>query len=72
MKLLENIKTKITKNENGENIPHVEIIEVILVHYNIVKIDYQQDSRVLYTFVPNKSFNQLIDISLKFYIFKNL
>ena len=37
MKLLENIKTKITKNENGENIPHVEIIEVILVHYNIVK-----------------------------------
>ena len=65
MKLLENTKTKITKNENGENIPHVEIIEVILVHYNIVKYDYQQDSRVLYTFVPNKSFNQLIDISLK-------
>ena len=65
MKLLENTKTKITKNENGENIPHVEIIEVILVHYNIVKNDYQQDSRVLYTFVPNKSFNQLIDISLK-------
>ena len=60
MKLLENTKTKIT-----ENIPHVEIIEVILVHYNIVKNDYQQDSRVLYTFVPNKSFNQLIDISLK-------
>ena len=65
MKLLENTKTKITKNENGENIPHVEIIEVILVHYNIVKNDYQQDSRVLYTFVPNKSFNQLIDILLK-------
>ena len=60
MKLLENTKTKIT-----ENIPHVEIIEVILVHYNIVKNDYQQDSRVLYTFVHNKSFNQLIDISLK-------
>ena len=60
MKLLENTKTKIT-----ENIPHVEIIEVILVHCNIVKNDYQQDSRVLYTFVPNKSFNQLIDISLK-------
>ena len=60
MKLLENNKTKIT-----ENIPHVEIIEVILVHYNIVKNDYQQDSRVLYTFVPNKSFNQLIGISLK-------
>ena len=65
MKLLENTKTKITKNENGENIPHVEIIEVILVHYNIVKNDYQQDSRVLYTFVPNKSFNQLTDILLK-------
>ena len=56
MKLLESTKIKITKGENGENAPYLEIAEVILVHCNIVNKDYQQDSRVLYTFVPNKSF----------------
>ena len=54
MKLLGSAKSKITKNENDQNIPHVEITEVVLMHCNIVNIDYQQDSRVLYTFVPNK------------------
>ena len=49
--------------------PHLEINEVILVHCNIVNNDYQQDSRVLYTFVPNKSFGQLLDISPKNVIF---
>ena len=44
----------ITKDKNGENEPHVEITEVVLVHCNIVNNDYQHDSRVLYTFVPNK------------------
>ena len=53
MKLLGNIKNKLTKDENGENIPHLEITEVALVHCNIVHNDYQQDSRVLYMFVPN-------------------
>ena len=53
MKLVGNIKNKITKGKNGENVPHIEITEVILVHCNIVNNDYQQDSRVLYTFVPN-------------------
>ena len=48
MKLLESTENKITKNKNGENIPHHEITEVVLVHCNIVNDDYQQDSRVLY------------------------
>ena len=56
MKLLENTKSKITKDENGENVPHLEITEVLLIHCNIVNNNYQQDSRVLYPFVPNKSF----------------
>ena len=53
MKLLGSTKNKITKDKNGENVPHLEITEVVLVHCNIVNNDYQQDSRVLYTFVPN-------------------
>ena len=58
-----------TKDESGENAPHLEITEVVLVHINIVNNDYQQDSRVLYTFVPIKSFGQLLDISPKNFIF---
>ena len=65
IKLLESTKSKTTKDKNGENVPHLEITEVVLVHCNIVNNDYQQDSRVLYTFVPNKSFGQLLDISPK-------
>ena len=61
-KLLGSTKSKINKDKNSENMPHLEIIEVILVHCNIVNNNYQQDSRVLYTFVPNKSFGQLLDI----------
>ena len=69
MKLLGSTKDKITKHENGENVPHSEIIKVVLVHCNTVRNDYQQDSKVLYTFVPNNSFSQLLDISLKNVIF---
>ena len=69
MKLLGSIKNKITKEENGENVPHLEITEVVLGHYNIVNNDYQQDSRLLYTFFLNKSFGQLLDISPKNFIF---
>ena len=69
MKLLGSTKSKITKDENGDNVPHLEITEVVLIHCNIVNNDYQQDSRVLYTFVPNKSFGQLLDISPKNFIF---
>ena len=69
MKLLGSTKNKITKDKNGENVPHLEITEVVLVHCNIVNNDYQQDSRVLYTFVPNKSFGSLLDISPANHIF---
>ena len=69
MKLLGSTKTKITKDENGENVLHLEINKVVLVHCNIVKNDYQQGSKVLHTFVPNKSFDQLLDIPSKNFIF---
>ena len=63
MKLLGSTKSKIKKkNENGENVPRIEITEVVLTHCNVVNNSYQHRSRVLYTFVPNKSFNQLINI----------
>ena len=69
MKLLESTKNKITKDKNGENVPHLEIIEVILVHCNIVNNDYQQDSRILYTLVPSKPFGSLLEISSTNHIF---
>ena len=69
MKLLGSTKSKITKDKIGENVPHLEITEVLLIHCNIVNNYYQQDSRVLYTFVPNKSFGQLLNISPKNFIF---
>ena len=69
MKLLGSTKNKIIKEENGENVPHLEITKVILVHCNIADNDYQQDSRVLYTFVPNKLFGSLLEISLTNHIF---
>ena len=59
----------ITKDKNGKNVPHLEITEVVLVHYNIGNNDYQQDSRALYTFVPNKPFGSLLEISPKNHIF---
>ena len=63
MKLLGSTENKIAKDKNDENIPLFEITEVVLVHCNIVNIDYQQDSRVLYTFVPNKPFGNLLKIA---------
>ena len=69
MKLLGSTENKITKNKNGENVPHLEISEVILFHCNIVNNDYQQDSRVLYMFVPNKPFGSLLEISPANHIF---
>ena len=62
MKLLLSIKNKITKDENRENVSHLETTEVVLVHCNIVKNYYRQDLGVLYTIVPNKSFGQLLHI----------
>ena len=69
MKLLRIIKNKITKDKNGEDVPHLEITEIALFHRNIVNNDYQQDSRLLYTFVPNKPFGSLLEISPTNHIF---
>ena len=55
-----------TQRKNGENLSHLKIDQKVLVHYNIVIKNYQQD---LYTFIPNKSFAPLIDILPKNYIF---
>ena len=68
MKLLGSTKSKTNKDKIGKNVPHLEITEVVLIHYNIVNNDYQQDSTVLYTFIPNKSFGQLLDIIFIFFI----
>ena len=64
-RLLWSNKSKINKDTNGENVPNIEITELVLVHCSFVNNNYQQDSRVLYSFIPNKSFGQLLDISLK-------
>ena len=69
MKLPGSTRTQITKDGNGENVPYLKITEVVLVHCNIVNNNYQQNSRVLYTSVPNKPFDQLFDISPKSFIF---
>ena len=69
MKFLGSTKSKINKDKNGEDVPHLEITEKVLIHCNIANNDYQQDSRVLYIFVPNKSFGQLLDISWEKFIF---
>ena len=66
---MEALKNKITKDKNGENVSHLEITEVVLVHWNVTNIYYQQDSGVLYTFVPNKSFGSLLEISSTNHIF---
>ena len=69
MKLLGSTKSKIAKNKNGENVPYLEIAEVILIHCNVVNNSHQQNSKVLYTFVLNKLFGQFLDISHKSFIF---
>ena len=69
MKLLGSTKNKITNDKNDENVPHLEITEVVLVHCNIVNNGYQQCSRVLYTSVPNKPFGSLSEIFPTSHIF---
>ena len=69
MKFLGSTENKITKDKNGENVPKLEITEVVLVHCNILNNDYQQDLTALYTFVPNKPFASLLEISQIKHIF---
>ena len=63
MKLLGCTKKVVDKDKNGENVPKLEIVEVVLVHCNLIKNDCQHTSKVLSTFVPNKKIGQLINIS---------
>ena len=63
MKLLGSTKTDLDKDKDGEKVLKLESVEVVLVHCNLVKNDYQHTSKVLFTFVPNKQFGQLINIS---------
>ena len=69
MELLGSNENKITKDKNSENVPHLQIIEVVLVHCDIANNNYQQDSRILYTFVLNKPFGSLLEISPTNHIF---
>ena len=63
MKLLGTTKKDVDKDENGEHLSKLESVEVALVHCNLVKNDYQHTSKVLFTFLSNKQFGQLINIS---------
>ena len=63
MKLLGSTKKDFDQDENGEDVPKLEFVEVVLVHCNLVNNNYQQASKVLFTFVPNKQFGQLINIA---------
>ena len=63
MKLLGSAKKDVDSDKNCENVPKLESVEFVLVHCNLVKNDYQQTSKFLFSFVPNKQFGQLINIS---------
>ena len=63
MKLLGSTESKITGEKDGENVPHLEVVELVLIHCNVVDNSYQQNSRILYTFVQKKPFGSLLEIS---------
>ena len=63
MKLLGSTKKDVDKDKDGEIVPKLESVEVILVHCNLVKNNYEHTSKVLFSFVPNKQFGQSISIS---------
>ena len=71
MKLLGSTKSKIVKDKNGENVPHLDIVELVLVHCNYVNNNYQQDSRTLYIFAQNKPFGSFVkNFTNNSYLFK--
>ena len=63
MKLLGSAKKDVDKDKDGEDVPKLESAEVVLVHCNLVNNSYQKASKVLFAFVPNNQFGQLIAIS---------
>ena len=56
MKLLESTKNNVNQDKDGEDVPKLESVEVVLMHCNLVNNNYQQATKVLFTFVPNKQF----------------
>ena len=71
MKLLGSTKKDVDSDKNSENVPKLESVEVVLVHCNLVKNDYQHTLKVLFSFVPNKQFGQLINVSPHFLTMMN-
>ena len=69
MILLRSTENKITKDKHGENVPHLQITEIVQVHCDIVNNSDQQDSRALYSFVSNKPFGSLLKISPTNHVF---
>ena len=63
MKLLGSTSNSIDKDKNSELVPKLESVDFVLVHCNLVNNSYQQASKVLFTFVPNKKYGQLITVS---------
>ena len=63
MRLLGSTKKDVNQDKNGEDVSKLESVEVVLVHCNLVNNNYQQTSKVLFTFVPKKQFGQLINIA---------
>ena len=63
MKLLGSTKKEVDKDKDGEDVPKLEFVEVVFVRFNLINSNYQQASKVLFTFVPNKQFGQLINIA---------
>ena len=68
-KLLGSTKKLIDKIKNGENVPSLEVVEAVLVHCNLVDSQYQQNSEVLYTFTPNKSYAYLLNVETSNLVF---
>ena len=71
IKLLGSTKKDVDSDNNSEKVPKLESVEVVLMHYNLVKNDYQYTSKVLFSFLPNKQFGQLINISPHFLTIMN-
>ena len=69
MKLLGSTESKVSGEKNGENVPHLKIVQLVLIHCNVLNNNHQQSSGILHTFVPNKRFGSLLEISPSSYIF---
>ena len=72
LELLGSTKKDVDEDKDGENVPKLELVETVLVHCSLVKNDYQHTSKVSFTFVPNKQFGQLINISAHYLTIVNI